>query len=563
MGRDRLSASSEDRQPRPFYSAAPHRPASQASSGACYNGPAVDEFSTLEERRLARAAGLVMAGFVLSNLTGLAKWVLVSNAFGTQFELDAFNAANRLPELLFSVMAGGALASAFVPVFTSFIARDNRAGAWRLASAVANWVFLAMSLAAGAAWLAAPWLVPHVLAPGFGPAETQLTVSLLRILLISAVIFGLSGMLMGVLNAQGHFLLPALAPSFLWLGWIFGVLFLAPKMGIFGLAWGVVLGAGLHLAVQLPGLRGRTARYHLALDIQDPAVRQVGRLMAPRLVGQALIQLNFLVNVILASTMAEGSLTAINYAFFIMLMPQAIIAQAIAIAALPTFSAQVARDDLASMRGTLATTLRGVVFLALPATIGLVMLREPIVAMLFQRGQFTAHSTDLVAWALLWYGLGLVSHSLVEIVSRAFYALQDTLTPVTVGGLAMAVNIGLSFGLASLFTGWNLPPHGGLALANTLATTLEASALLVLMRRRLGGLDLARIKSGLLSTIVASLVLAGVVVAWILWNGSASVWLVGLGGVVLGGAAFWLVALALRAPEARQLPGVLLKREET
>ncbi len=522
----------------------------------------MDEFSTLEERRLARAAGLVMAGFILSNLTGLAKWVLVSNAFGTQAELDAFNAANRLPELLFSVMAGGALASAFVPVFTSFLARGDRPGAWRLASAVANWIFLGMSVASALAWLAAPWLVPNLLAPGFGPAQTLLTVSLLRILLLSAVLFGVSGLLMGVLNAQGHFLLPALAPSFLWLGWIIGVVFLAPGMGIFGLAWGVVLGAGLHLLVQLPGLRGRGAQYHPALDPGHPAIRQVGRLMAPRLVGQALIQLNFLVNVILASTMAEGSLTAINYAFFIMLMPQAIIAQAIAIAALPTFSAQAARNDLASVRATLATTLRGVIFLALPATIGLILLRSPIVAMLFQRGEFTAHSTDLVAWALLWYGLGLVSHSLVEIVSRAYYALQDTLTPVTVGGLAMAMNIGLSLGLAALFGRWNLPPHGGLALANTVATTLEAGALLILMRRRLGGLEVARIKSGLWSTIVATAALTGVVLVWLLWKGSASVWLVGLGGVFLGGGCFWLVALALGSPEARQLPAVLFRREQ-
>jgi putative peptidoglycan lipid II flippase len=528
---------------------------------ACYNRPAVDEFSTLEERRLARAAGVVMAGFVLSNLTGLVKWILVSNAFGTQAELDAFNAANRLPEVLFSVMAGGALASAFVPTFTSFLTRGDRQGAWRLASAVANIVFLAMSGAAAMAWLAAPWLVPTVLAPGFGPSQTQLTIELLRILLLSAVIFGISGMLMGVLNAHQHFLLPALAPTFLWLGWIVGIWFFVPRTGIFGLAWGVVLGAVMHLAVQLPGLRGRGAHYRLELGLKDPAVRQVGRLMAPRLVGVAFVQLNFLVNVALASSMSEGSLTAINYAFFIMLMPQVIIAQAIAIAALPTFSAQVARNDLSSMRTTLATTFRGVFFLALPATIGLVLLRRPIVAMLFQRGEFSSHSTDLVAWALLWYGLGLVSHSIVEIASRAFYALQDTFTPVAVGAAAMAVNIGLSFGLAAVFVRLGLPPHGGLALANTLATSLEATGLLVLMRRRLGGLDFARIRRGLGSTVLASALMTAVVLAWSAFEGDQNVWFIGLGGVILGGAGYWLTSLGLRSPEARQLPGLLLRRE--
>jgi putative peptidoglycan lipid II flippase len=522
----------------------------------------VDEFSSLEERRLARAAGVVMAGFVLSNLTGLVKWVLVSNVFGTQAELDAFNAANRLPEVLFSVMAGGALASAFVPTFTSFLTRGDREGAWRLASAIANLVFLAMSAAAALAWLAAPWLVPTILAPGFGLQETQLTVALLRILLLSAVIFGISGMLMGVLNAHQHFLLPALAPTFLWLGWIVGVWFFVPRTGIFGLAWGVVLGAGMHLLIQLPGLRGRGARYRLALNLSDPAVRQVGRLMAPRLVGVAFVQLNFLVNVALASSMTEGSLTAINYAFFIMLMPQVIIAQAIAIAALPTFSAQVARGDLSSMRATLATTFRGVFFLALPATIGLVLLRRPIVAMLFQRGEFTAYSTDLVAWALLWYGAGLVSHSLVEIASRAFYALQDTFTPVAVGAAAMAVNIGLSFGLAAVFVSWGLPPHGGLALANTLATSLEAIGLLVLMRRRLDGLDFSRIRRGLATTVLASVLMTLLLVIWLSQAGTQNIWALGLGGVVLGGAGFWLASLALRSPEARQLPALLFKRED-
>jgi len=190
-----------------------------------------------------------------------------------------------------------------------------------------------------------------------------------------------------------------------------------------------------------------------------------------------------------------------------------------------------------------------------------VLLRRPIVAMLFQRGEFTAHSTDLVAWALLWYGAGLVSHSIVEIASRAFYALQDTLTPVLVGAAAMAVNIGLSFGLAAIFRGWGLPPHGGLALANTLATSLEAFSLLVLMRRRLDGLDFARIRRGLTATVAASGLMTVVLLVWLGVGGTQSVWVVGSAGVVLGGASFWLTSLGLRSPEARQLPALLLKRE--
>ncbi len=513
------------------------------------------------DRQIARAAGVVMVGFVLSNLVGLVKWVLVSRRFGTGAEIDAFNAANRLPETLFYIMACGALASAFVPTFTAFLTREDRPGAWHLASAIANLVFLGLSGAAVAAWLAAPWLVRNLLAPGFSdPAQIELTVSLMRVLLLSPVIFGLSGLLMGILNAHQHFLLPALAPTMLWVGWIIGLLAFTPRLGIHGLAWGVVLGAGLHLVVQLPALRGRAARYHLSLGLADPAVRQVGRLMAPRLVGVAVVQLNFLINVIIASGQPEGSLTAINYSFFIMLMPQVVIAQAIAIAALPTFSAQAASGELTEMRGSLARTLRGVIFLSLPASLGLILLRQPIVGLLFERGAFDADSTELVAWALLWYAAGLVGHALVEILSRAFYALQDTRTPVIVGTLAMSLNVGFSFAFAALFTRIGWAPHGGLALANSLATALEAAGLLWLMRRRLGHLEFHSVRRGLLATALASLAMGLVLMLWLGSTREASIWWTGGGGVVLGGAVFWLLALGLRAPEARQLPRLLLQR---
>lgn len=520
----------------------------------------MDEIASLEDRTIARAAGVVMAGFILSNLTGLVKWVMVSQAFGTSAELDAFNAANRLPEILFNLMAGGALASAFVPTFTEFLTRDDRPGAWRLASSIANLVFLALSAAAFAAWLLAPWLVPNVLAPGFDPGQTALTVSLLRVLLISAVIFGLSGLLMGILNAHQHFLLPALAPTMLWLGWIIGVIFFVPRLGIHGLAWGVVLGALMHFGIQLPALRQRAARYTPQLGLKDPAVRRVGTLMAPRLIGVAVVQLNFLVNTILASSMPEGSLTAITLSFFIMLMPQVVIAQAIAIAALPTFSAQAAQGAHDRMRRSLAVTLRGVIFLALPASLGLILLRRPIVALLFQRGDFGVESTELVAFALLWYSAGLVSHSLVEIVSRAFYALQDTKTPVVLGSLAMALNVVLSLALAAMFRRWGLPPHGGLALANTLATSLEAVGLLVIMRSRLDGLDFQRMRRSLLATAIASALMSAGLIGWLSWTNDLSVWLVGGLGVLLGAGVFWLVAWLLGSPETRQLPQLLLNK---
>jgi putative peptidoglycan lipid II flippase len=506
-----------------------------------------------------------MAASALSNLTGLLRQVLISRAFGTGTDLDAFAAAQRLTDVLFNLVAGGALASAFIPTFTGFLSHDDRAGAWRLASGVLNLVFLALAAVSVAAWLLAPQLVRTILAPGFAPAEQLLAANLLRVLLLAPAIFGLSGLLMGILNAHQHFLLPALAPTMLWLGMIFGLLVWVPRPGpmggIFGLAWGYVLGAALHLLVQLPGAaRLAAARYSFDLGLGNASVREVMRLMGPRLIGVAAVQINFLVTTILASFMIGGSVSSLNYAWQIFTMPQVIIAQGIAIAALPTFSAMVSRGEINAMRASLADSLRGILFLALPATVGLFALRAPVVAMLFQGRNFTAESTALVAWALAWFTLGLASHSVVEIVSRAYYALRDTWTPVAIGTGAMLLNIGLSLALAPLFTRLGWWPHGGLALANTLATTLEMAGLMWLMRRRLGGLALTRVWPGLRRTALASAVMGALLALWLRYTGGLSPWIVGLGGVALGGLVFAATALALRIPEAMAIPRLIAER---
>jgi putative peptidoglycan lipid II flippase len=494
-----------------------------------------------------------MAAFILSNVTGLIRQILVSQAFGTSGEIDAFNAAARLPELLFSLVAGGALASAFVPTFTGFLTRKDRAGAWELASAVLNLLILILILISSLAALFAPQLVDWTIGRGFDPTQQRLTVSLLRVLLISTVIFGVSGLLMGILNAHQRFLLAGLAPTMYWLGMIFGVLVWVPSAGIHGLAWGAVLGAGLHLGIQLPGLLRLGGRYTLTLGLRIPAVREVIRLMAPRVLGVSVVQINFVVNTALASGQPEGSVTAIALAFAVMTMPQVVIAQGIATAALPTFSEQVARGELGQMRASLAATLRGVILLSLPAACGLILLRQPVVALLFQRGTFDEASTVLVSWALLWYTLGLVSHSVVEILARAFYALQDTLTPVLVGVGAMSLNVVLSITLSAVFWQIGWAPHGGLALANTVATTLEMGLLLWLMRRRLDGLQGRVIMAGVWGGGSASLLMSLAIYLWIRGTIGLSVWLVGGGGVLLGGAVYAAVVLVLGIPEGRVL----------
>jgi putative peptidoglycan lipid II flippase len=301
-------------------------------------------------------------------------------------------------------------------------------------------------------------------------------------------------------------------------------------------------------------------QYTLTLGLYLADVRQVVILMGPRILGVAVVQINFLVNTILALSLPEGSVSAVTLAFALMLMPQVAIAQSAAIAAMPTFSAQVALGKLGEMSASLSATLRAVLLLAIPATAGLILLRYPLIRFLYQGGEFTSRSTELVAWALLWYAAGLIGHSLMEILARAFYALHDTRTPVAVGAAAMSLNIAFSFLFMALFRSWGWMPHGGLALANSLATALEMTGLLVLMRRKLGGLESRRILGSLVHGGLGALAMSLALVGWLALTPGYAPWLVACGGVLLGGLVYGLVMLALGVPAARSLLQGLQRR---
>ena len=515
-------------------------------------------------RQIARAAGTVMLAMLLGQFIGLLANALTGSAFGTGAQSEAFFAANRFSEILFNLVAGGALASAFIPTFSTLLAQNQRAAAWKLVSSIANIVTLVLSAAALLAAVFAPQVVRYILAPGFAasdPAKEALTVELLRLQLPSAVIFGLSGLAMGTLNAHQRFLYPALAPLMYKLGWIGGILLLSPWLGIYGLGWGVLIGAALHLGLQVPGLlRLPERRYTFTLGLENPAVREVARLMGPRLLGVAVVQLNFLLNTFLASSQPEGSLAAISLAFPLMLMPQAAIAQSAAIAALPTFSAQAALGKLDEMRASLAATLRGVLLLAIPATVGLVLLRKPVVALIYEHGEFTGASTELVAWALLWYALGLVGHSVLEVISRAFYALHDTKTPVVVGVAAMSLNLIFSLLFSELFQQAGWAPHGGLALANSLATLLETCVLLYLMRRRLSGLQGGRILKAVGQGGLGALGMGAALFGWLAVAAPLGDALLGLGGVALGAGVYLALLALLRVGELQMVWNMVRSR---
>ena len=493
-----------------------------------------------------------MLVMVLNQVFSLVSSMLITRAFGTGAANDAFFASNRFADIIYNLVAGGALGSAFIPTFTTLLTRNDRKTAWKLAAAIVNWVTLILVVLTGLSAIFAPWLVKTVLAPGFAQdaASLDLTVRLLRIQLLAPILFGMSGLLMGIINSHQRFILPAMAPVMYSLGKILGVLLLVPSMGVDGLAVGVVIGATLHGLIQLPALFALPERkYELTLGLKLPEVREVVRLMAPRLLGVASVQINFLINTNLASSI-PGAVSAISVAFALMLIPEAAIAQAMAIAALPTFSTQVARGRLGEMRNSLAALVRGVLLLALPATVGLILLREPLVTLIYQGGQFGKGSTDMVTWALLWYALGLVFHSIVEIVSRAFYALHDTKTPVFVGVVAMSLNVGLSFLFMAWFRSLGVMAFGGLALANTVATALESFALLLLMRRRLNGLEGQHVWNGALAAGACTLIMGVVLMGWLQLTQAAPVWLTGLVGILVGVAVYAIALLVLRVPEA-------------
>lgn len=510
-------------------------------------------------RQIARAAGTVMLAIVCGQVMSLLRSMLVARAFPLS-DLDAFYAANRVSETLFTLIAAGALGSAFLPTFTRFLVKGEKTAAWNLAVSMANLVTLALSLLAViSAWFA-PQIVRYLLAPGLAadPMLFQLTINLLRIQLISSVLFGLGGLVVSILNAHQIFFIPQLTASMYQLGQILGVLALSRWLGIYGLAWGVVIGSALYLLIQLPTLSKLappSVRNLLITDyrilLTNSAVRQVLTLMGPRVLGVGVVQLNFWVNAWLASQMTGGSYTGLVYGFALMLMAQAAIAQSVAIAVMPTFSAQFALGKVDEMRKALASALRGMLLFAIPASVGLMVLRQPIVAMLYQRGEFTASSTEMVAWALLWYAAGMVGHSVLEVLTRAFYAQQDTQTPVMVGAIAMGLNVGFSFGFSAWFQRMGWMPHGGLALANSLATALEAATLFFIIRCRLGGIEGRLLLDGGMRIGAAAFGMGFALMVWIQWTAGLNPWLSGLGGAAVGGLVYALGVVFFKIPEIR------------
>ncbi len=504
----------------------------------------------MSQRSLVRSAALVGMFYVLSNVTGFAQRVVVAGRFGGGEALDAFYAAFRLPDLLFNVLAGGALASAFIPLFSGHLARGEAALAWALARRVALGAGAAVSTAALAGALLAEALTRTVIAPGFTSSQVALTAGLMRVMLISTVIFALSGLLMGVLQSHQQFLAPAIAPVLYNVGIASGAL-LSERVGIYGPAFGVVGGALLHLLVQLPALMKVAPRTRAPLDTRQCRqlshdLHHVLQLMLPRVIGLAAVQVNFIVNTRLASAMEAGAVTALNLAFAIMILPQAAIAQAIGTVLFPAISAHAARGERSAFAHTLSRSIAIIIAFSTPAAVGLIVLGEPLIRLLFERGAFSAQNTAQSAFALQMFAVGLVAHAALEVVTRGFYALRDTLRPVALAVVSMGVNIALSVGLSAAFAQWGWMPFGGVALANSLATILETAALWLLLQRREPSLSSQTLLQALVRAGGASGAMGLVLLGWraLLGDNGASAALAVPLGVGVYAATAWLLGSA-------------------
>lgn len=501
--------------------------------------------------QVARSALLVAFLFTADKLLGLVRDAAIGRAFGASAALDAYYAAFELPDGLFTVVAGSAMATALIPVLSAHISRGDRKEAWRLASAVINLALLVVAGMSGVAAATAPHII-RVVAPGFDAGQTALAARLMRLVLLQTLVSSTSGIVMSALQAHQHFLLPAAAPICYTLGRIAGALWLAPHWGIFGLAWGGLAGTVGHFLVQVPGLIHYRARWWPAL--RHPDLRVVLRLMGPRVLGLGATYLNFVLPTFLGSRLAGGAISAYEYGWRLMQFPETIVGTALGLTVFPTLAERANAGDRDGLRRTACWALRLVLALAVPAAVGLLVLGRPLTTLFFQRGAFDAAATDRVVWALQFFALGLVAHSALEVASRLFFAQRDMWTPLWAALGGVALNAGLGWALLPLLA------HGAMALSNSLGTGWQVVFLLLVARRRLGGDEGWGIGTSLARTVLAAALMGAAVTGFrALWP-DAGLLATGAGGLVVAAATYVLAALLLGSQEIRELPGLLLRR---
>lgn len=512
------------------------------------------------ERQVVRALGSIGAATLASRILGFGRDMVVALAFGAGPVTDAFFVAYRIPNILRRLLAEGAFSTAVIPVLSDYFVNRSREECMRMLRVVLGMTLLIVTGTVLLGMAASPWLV-RIMAPGFaadagqGPLAVALTRTLFPYLLLVAVAaFGMS-----VLNAHGRFFAAALGPAIFNVGMIAGVVLLRGHLDppILSLVVGVLAGGLGQVLVQLPALRRLGLLVAPSLALRHPALGRIARLLLPSVFGLAAVQVTVFVNTLLASLLPAGSISYLYYADRVMEFPLGIFGIALASASLPAMSRQAAAGDLRAVAGTLTFTLGLGAFIAVPATVGLVMLRTPITRVLFERGQFGAAETAATAEALLWYALGLVAFSAARITAQVFYAIGEPSRAVSSGIVSVVCNVLAAFLLMRPLG------HGGLAAASSVGAFVNLVSLLWLARRRFGRLGGRMLAVSLMRTAVASAPLAGwCALAMSRWphgarHGVQALWL--LGTIIVGALVFWIAAALVRAPERaallRLLPG--------
>jgi putative peptidoglycan lipid II flippase len=465
-------------------------------------------------KHIARSTLIIAVFFGLEKLLGFFRNVLIARTFNLSTELDAFNAANNIPDLIFALISGGALAMAFIPVLSEYRESKSKTELWDLFSQITNGVFLVTLALSVMMAISAKQLVSWEIgiAPGFNPTQQELVTVLMRFNLIATLLFSLGGLAVAGLQAQQHFLIPALAPSMYDIGSLIGIVILAPEkgyqlgpitlpaynLGVFGLVYGVIIGASLFLLIQIPTLVKFGFRWQPKLKLKDPGVLKVVRLMAPRVLTVFFIQLVFIFQDNLASRLPIGAVTALVYGWLFMQLPESLIGTALGTALLPTMSEQIIKGEKAGFQKTLEKTIRVITALTIPIAFILAINLRPIIQLL----GFDQSGTELVLWTARAYLVGLVGHSLLEVAARSFYAQLNAKTPLVASGLTLGAFILLAIPLSRVL---GAP---GIGLANSLAYTAEAVLLFILLYRIAPYFP--RLKGTILRALAASITSIGI-----------------------------------------------------
>jgi putative peptidoglycan lipid II flippase len=441
------------------------------------------------QTNILSAATVIAAAVLLSRLLGLLKYRLLTDRFSVS-DIGIFITAFRLPNTVFDLIVMGALTTAFIPVFTSYLGRNQTEEANKIASTILNLSILIFLLLSFIFCLFTDPIVA-VMAPGLTPREMELVVPFTRIMLLGQTLpLILGNFLTGILQSHKRFLVPALAPVAYNVGIILGIIFLSPMFGLYGAVWGVVLGAVLFLLIQIPLSLHLDFRYSRAIDTANPGVREIVRLIIPRTVGLASTQLNYFANLLISSLISTRAITIFSFAQQLEQLPIGVFAATIAQAALPTLSEEQQHEDkFATFKKTFLTSLHQILFLVCPAAAILIVLRIPVVRLVYGASKFDWPATVETGRTLAFLGVGLIAEAAINLIVRAFYALHDSKTPVIAGAITVGINILLSVIFVFFVPAWQHPVWG-LAIASMVADSLLAIALIVILHRRVLSFDL-------------------------------------------------------------------------